>query len=432
MNNVIEIVTNMANPFDVQDDGMINIASGTLATDDVCKDMLAAKQVGESKCKKFINESLLADECDIFSTIPSTKLKTFSIMTKKNNVKTSKGQIVELKNDVKFVSRLLAIGSSRNIDMKDVLSYSLRKFPSPFATTNGMLVKTPKSKFMHLIEERTDDPFTEQLPVNNALMIDAMALLQTLKSIPGTFGELAELIVKKLLASAQSSNSTRVDFVCDRYPEVSIKGLERSKRAEAGGTVVKILGPNQKVPKQYNKFLSVGKNKEALIEFIFQHMRNITNLHEILKDVLVMITHGNLCHKITKNAQGEVEIEGCQELSCDHEEADTRLLLHSKHAAAADFENVVIRSPDTDVFILLLGHNQAIQSNLYFDTGSGNQRRIIDVSAVHSSLGLALCDALIAFHAFTGEKWKSIHIGKCRMAFNVCIYWPINQAVPFL
>ena len=126
----------------------------------------------------------------------------------------------------------------------------------------------------------------------------------------------------------------------------------------------------------------------------------------ILKDVLALITRGNLCHQITKNAQGEVEIEECQELSCDHEEADTRLLLHSKHAAAADFENVVIRSPDTDVFILLLGHNQAIQSNLYFDTGSGNQRRIINVSAVHSSLGLELCDALIAFHAFTGEKRK--------------------------
>ena len=158
---------------------------------------------------------MLADEGDIFSTIPPTNLKTFSTMTKKNKVKTSKGQIAELKNDIKFVSRLLAIGSSRDIDMKDVLTYSLRKFPSPLATTNGMLVKTAKSAFMHLIEERTGDPLTERLPANTALMIDAMALLQTLNSIPGTFGELAELIVKKLLASAHSSNSPRVDFVCD-------------------------------------------------------------------------------------------------------------------------------------------------------------------------------------------------------------------------
>ena len=76
MNNVIEVVTSTTNPFEVQDDGMINIASGTAATKEVCKDI--AKQVGESKCKKFINESLLADEGDIFSTIPSTNLKTFS------------------------------------------------------------------------------------------------------------------------------------------------------------------------------------------------------------------------------------------------------------------------------------------------------------------------------------------------------------------
>jgi hypothetical protein len=57
--------------------------------------------------------------------------------------------------------------------------------------------------------------------------------------------------------------------VSDRYPEISIKNLERNKRAESGSTHIKICSPNQKVPQQFKKFLSLGKNKEALIDFDF-------------------------------------------------------------------------------------------------------------------------------------------------------------------
>ena len=40
---------------------------------------------------------------------------------------------------------------------------------------------------------------------------------------------------------------------------------------------------------------------------------------------------------------------------CDHKEADARLLLHARHACTAH-DRVIIRSPDTDVFILMLAH----------------------------------------------------------------------------
>ena len=41
----------------------------------------------------------------------------------------------------------------------------------------------------------------------------------------------------------------------------------------------------------------------------------------------------------------------CGALESNHEEADTRLLLHAKHAMNTN-DAVTIRSPDTDVFIL--------------------------------------------------------------------------------
>jgi hypothetical protein len=90
------------------------------------------------------------------------------------------------------------------------------------------------------------------------------------KDVPQTFGALAEKIIQRIINNARTLNASRVDFVSDRYPEISIKNLERNKRAESGSTHIKICSPNQKVPRYFKKFLSLGKNKEALIDFIYR------------------------------------------------------------------------------------------------------------------------------------------------------------------
>jgi hypothetical protein len=398
--NVVEVITNMSNPFEVEGN-MVNIASGKEAPASVSNDMISAKVIGEQKCKNFMSEQLLTSEPDLFATLKATKLNTFSTMERKTKVKTSKGQIVELKNDLKFVSRLLAVGKSRNVDMKDVLTYSLRKFPSPIATVDGKLVKTPKSKLMHILESRVEDSAIDIVPPNNALILDAMALIQMMKHIPDTFGKLVEIILGSILSLASNLKSTRVDFVCDKYPDISIKNMERSSRADGGSTVVRILGAEQKVPRQFKKFLSVGKNKESLIEFFFHYLEHFDKLSSLIGNVELLVSHGKTCHHFCTNNREEVQIEEYEELYSDHEEADTQLLLHAKHASRTH-ENVVIRSPDTDVFILLLGHRSAIPTSLYFDTGSGNERKILDIGKMHLTLGSDICDALIGFHAFTG------------------------------
>ena len=108
--------------------------------------------------------------------VKATKLNTFTTMGKKTNAKTNKGQVVKLRNDLKFITRLLAVGKARNVDMMEVLTYSLRKYPSPIATVEGKLVKTPKAKLLHILEGRLQDPLTEEFSENNALVLDGMAL----------------------------------------------------------------------------------------------------------------------------------------------------------------------------------------------------------------------------------------------------------------
>ena len=41
---------------------------------------------------------------------------------------------------------------------------------------------------------------------------------------------------------------------------------------------------------------------------------------------------------------------------CSHEEADTRILLHVAHCARQGLQKVVIRTVDTDVVVLAIGH----------------------------------------------------------------------------
>ena len=83
--------------------------------------------------------------------------------------------------------------------------------------------------------------------------------------------------------------------------------------------------------------------------------------------------------------------------------ADTRIILHCNDVAVNSPESLVIlvRSPNTEVFILLLRFLRHRQTAL-FDTGTGDKRQLVNVQAVAKDLGDEINLALVALHAFTG------------------------------
>ena len=230
---VIETLTSMTNPFDDDLEDLVNISNGEIATLPVSDDLLKSHEIGERKFDEFLTQKVTSKEPDIFTTISKTNLNTFSRKRAKNQVTTKQGKIVDLQNDSKFISRLLTIGQSRQVNTKELMKYSLRKYPAPLATSNGRLTKTPKSKLMHELLHRGECT-TISSERTDVLLIDGMALLQTMKDIPQTFGSLAEKILRSIISSARMVNAKRVDFVCDTYPTVSIKNIERERRSLAG------------------------------------------------------------------------------------------------------------------------------------------------------------------------------------------------------
>ena len=112
------------------------------------------------------------------------------------------------------------MSKSREIDLKDLLSYNLSDYPLSLATAAGGLVKTAKSKMFEILESTVVDSKVDPNNVGdrNALIVDAMAVLQAMKGKWKTFGEFADAVFAHLVKLAGQWNATRLDFVADRYP----------------------------------------------------------------------------------------------------------------------------------------------------------------------------------------------------------------------
>jgi hypothetical protein len=296
-------------------------------------------------------------------------------------------------------AKMVLIARSRNLEMKNVLKYCLRPFPLPLATCDGNLVKTAKAKLLNIIEAEVPNALVTRVVGESALIVDAMAILQTLNVLPSTFGELAKDLLVKVINMALFSKSSRVDFVCDRYPAQSIKNLEREKRGEDGALVVHIYGDQQRVTRQWKKFMSSGENKEEIMKFIFNAWRSENPC--LLKGVEIFLAHEDKCHKLSESEDAIICSE-VEELACDHEEADTRMIAHAKQASLTH-PNVIIKSPDTDVFFIALNGSLTTFADVFFETGTQSKRRIISLSKVKQHFGRQWCSAFIGFHAFTGQ-----------------------------
>ena len=301
----------------------MHLCNGSVASNDVESDMKNMYKRGEAAAVSYMKTNILSQKPDIYTPIQKMNLRTFSSMNKKVTSKTKKGEIVALKNSNNLFAKMILIARSRDLDMKDVLRYSLRPFPLPLATVEGNLVKTAKSKLLNTIESETEDALVESVLGESALIIDAMATLQAMKVTSSTFGELAHDLLMKIIRMATSSRSKRIDFVADRYPALSIKNLEREKRGKDGSFLVKIYGDQQRVPRQWKKFLSNGKNKEEFMKFLFEAWK--TADPQLLNGIEVFITHEKECHKLTASNNAMI-CSNVEELGCDHEEADTRMV----------------------------------------------------------------------------------------------------------
>ena len=77
-------------------------------------------------------------------------------------------------------------------------------------------------------------------------------------------------------------------------------------------------------------FLSSGENKGQLMEFLFCAWKKADPI--TLNGIEVFVAHLKVCHRLFPSNDG-LDCTEIDELCCDREEADTRMLIHANHAS---------------------------------------------------------------------------------------------------
>lgn len=313
---VMEVVSNWTNPFEPSEE-LASLSSGCVVTKTIKSDLLAAKEKGTEALTAFVEDRLLSDSVGFFDPLPKLRLGTFRD-TQKTAV-SKEGRAVILRSDRNLFARLLVIGQSRQMDLRQLLVHELGPLPWSLALFDGALVKTNKAALPKLLEDGVES--LQCLPAQTtAVIIDEMAMLQTLNMIPERFSQLAEMIFKRILMQVEEAR--RVDFVGDQYPNISIKNIERERRSNSGQLAVAIASSQQLCPRQWKKYLSCGRNKVCLLKFLSEEWSK-QEYAERIGNRVMYVTHGNHCTKLVA-IDGRMTATDETELYTDQEEADTR------------------------------------------------------------------------------------------------------------
>ena len=225
-----------------------------------------------------------------------------------------------------------------------------------------------------------------------ARIIDGAAIVNMRKpKLARTFGEYADNDMIPFFKS-QLVDVVRLDVVWDQYVEHSLK--EEVRVGRGVGSRRRVLD-NTVIPKNWASFLRNNTNKKELFCFLAEKLAS-QNVH----GKQIYTTH---LDKVLSTSELKDEID-----ICNHEEADTRMLLHAFHAATHGHSKVVLRTVDTDVLVLAVAHFQHLQlAELWLDFGVGKNHRMIPAHSIAVKIGHEKASALPFFHALTGSDTTS-------------------------
>ncbi|WAR13564.1 hypothetical protein MAR_027744, partial [Mya arenaria] len=286
----------------------------------------------EEMLKAFVSERLIAkpDGSDppvkgFFSPMTRSKVKTMATSKIKTQVKRTNN----INSEVMF-QRLLAVNAYKKVSTERVFAFENTPVPTSLFSEDGTMLKCKKSDFMTMLEGLLPDKITH-IHKADTLIFDGMALVQSLspQSEHLTFRYMAEMFMKHVFKKASNiANVKTVHIVFDRYSNISLKTQTRNGRGDSSTKKALHIHGDLAIPKDWKGFLSVGKNKERLIAYYTDYI--VQNSAPVLKGGESLFISGGAedkCFLLTDGSCEEIK-----DLRSNHEEADTRIIIHSAYA----------------------------------------------------------------------------------------------------
>ena len=92
---------------------------------------------------------------------------------------------------------------------------------------------------------------------------------------------------------------------------------------------------------------------------------------------------------------------------CNHEEADTRMIIHVQDSLETGNNIILVRTVDTDVIVLLVGHFHSLHEehpnvDVWVAFGTGKHFCYYHINTICANKGMEKSRALLPFHAITG------------------------------
>lgn len=401
LTSLLDVLENEAVFSETTGNDLVVLCCNIYADQIVSTTIKTAEETGIHQFNSFVKERLVTDgNISILSPIIKNKFPFFSFrpVSKKRNANSLK--ITELKTDCELFSRLYVACQSRDGDLDEFFRHENHPYP-PSLSQCGLLRFGTKCDMLQCLSQLNCSNQEISALCVDAYILDGAAVVQMLR--PGmckTFEDYRQKVFIPYLIALLHQVS-RIDIVFDIYKANSLKEMAREKRGTGMKTIVL---PNTTIPSNWAEFLRVDDNKTSLFHFLAN-----SNLNDEVRcegkvvlatyDDQITVILGNIC---TNDIQ-----------PCNHEEADTRLILHCWHAGQFFCNKVAIRTVDTDVVVLALCFfSRTNLIELWIDFGIGKNRRLMAIHEMALALGPQRCAVLPLFHALTGCDTVSCFYGK--------------------
>ena len=281
-------------------------------------------------------------------------------------------------------SRLFIACQSRDGDLDEFFRHEKQQFP-PSLSKFGKLRHGTKADLLSCLKNYSKSAPLQ--PDAEVAILDGAVVVNFLQPLAAkTFHDYAVKVFLPYIEK-QLQQVSRVDIAWDQYIQNSLKSQARSNR---GKGIRRRVEESANLPQNWSQFLRDDANKTELFLFLVKHIKYLVTRKQI----------------ITTNGSDVVCIPP-QDISnlapSNHEEADTRMVLHLADAAKNGYNKILLRTIDTDVVVLSVAAFAKLEiQELWIAFGTGKNFRYIPIHEIAASLDPAKSQALPIFHAYTG------------------------------
>lgn len=382
----VQVIESYGNPFDDNTSQLVRLHNREIMDETSVRCLTTIKERGQEQYQAFIEERLHQQLKPINDPIVRNKISLFNTLPQKTKSAMASGL---LKAEANLFARLYVACQSRDGDIDEFFRHENHAYP-PALSSYGQIRQGKKADLMSCLEQSCQ-PQGQSRPLTDVTVLDGAAVVNFL--LPGankSFGDYATNVFLPYIGQ-QIEKSCRLDIVWDQYHEDSLKSQTRETRGSGSYQRIRVQ-PNGPIPKNWHQFLRVSENKTE----IFSLLNDAAESTPLPPGKELVLTDGPGVTCIPMRDTSALA-------PCNHEEADTRMMVHIADITNRGYSTILVRSVDTDVVVLAVATVAKIEiSELWIAFGTAKDFRYIAAHEIANSLGPIKSVVLPVFHALTG------------------------------